>query len=446
MAIAPSVRSILPLGASTSERDHLVLGGCDAVELAERFGTPLYVYDEATIRARAREYLDGLRAAYPNALVLYASKAFSSPALLEIVKQEGLGLDVVSGGELHVALRVDFPSERIYFHGNNKAREELELALDHGVGRVVVDNLYELDLLAEVAAQRGRRQPILLRLTPGVEAHTHDYRKTGILDSKFGFPIATGQAEEAVRRALALPSLDLLGYHAHIGSQIFELEPYVESIRIVLGFARAMQRQLGVELREFSPGGGWGIAYTRTDDPQPVAELVATVAETVHRLTGYSGASGPRLVLEPGRSIVGTAGVALYRVGAIKRIPQVRTYVAVDGGMADNIRPALYQARYEALLANRMSAAPSEMVTVVGKYCESGDVLIRDVELPPLQPGDVLALPASGAYNLAMSSNYNHALKPAVVLARDGQARLIRRRQTYEDLLREELGYLPGQA
>jgi diaminopimelate decarboxylase len=439
MTLPAAARSILPLNSQVNAADHLVVGGCDVVELAQEYGTPLYVYDEQTIRARAREYVQGLRNAYPNGLVIYACKAFTSPALLDVLREEGLGLDVVSGGELYVAVRAAFPLDRVYFHGNNKSREELEMALDLGVGRVVVDNLYELDLLDQVARHRGKRQEVLLRLTPGVEAHTHDYRKTGILDSKFGIPITTGQAEDAVKQALSLPGIELLGFHSHIGSQIYEIEPYVESIRIVLEFARHMSERHGLQLREFSPGGGWGIAYTPEDDPQPIGELVATVAEAVNQMTGYAGKDAPRLVLEPGRSIVGSAAVALYTVGSIKRIPDVRTYVAVDGGMADNIRPAIYGARYEALLAGRMSAPAAETVTVAGKYCESGDVLIRDARLPELRPGDVLALPASGAYNLAMASNYNNALKPAVVMVKDGQARLIRRRQTFEDLVREEV-------
>ncbi len=438
LRLPPALAAILPLGATRNDAGHLVLGGCDCVALAEEYGTPLYVYDEATIRAQCREYLGGLRAAYPDALVIFAAKALGSPAIFQIVAQEGLGLDVVSGGELYAAQRAGVPLERVYFHGNNKSRTELEEALAAGVGRVVVDNLYELRLLAQLAAARGVRQPVLLRVGPGVEAHTHEYRKTGILDSKFSLPIVTGDAERAVAEALAAPGLELVGLHAHIGSQIFELEPYGETVRIVLQFAAEMQARHGLVLREFSPGGGWGIAYTEGDDPPQYGEAAAMVSGTVRAEAERLGLPLPRLVIEPGRSIVGRAGVALYTVGAIKDIPGVRRYAAVDGGMADNIRPALYGAEYRALLANRADTGPVERVTIAGKYCESGDVLIRDADLPALRSGDLLALPASGAYNLAMASNYNMAPKPAVVLVRDGTARLIRRRQTYEDLLREE--------
>jgi diaminopimelate decarboxylase len=427
--------SILPLDSRVDGEGHLIIGGCDTVDLADRFGTPLYVYDEATIRTRCREYRDSLADAYAHSLVIYASKAFTSPMLLQILKEEGLGLDVVSGGELHVAKVADFPMDTVYFHGNNKGPDELAMALDLKIGRIVVDSFYEIELLGRLAANRGVRAPIVLRLSPGIDAHTHDYRKTGILDSKFGFPISTGQAEEAVRAAMATPSLDLIGFHAHVGSQIFELEPYQETISVVLDFAAEMRDRHGVELRELSPGGGWGIAYTPEDDPEPTSKVGTMVGETVHAELAKRGLGEPRVFIEPGRSIVGQSGVALYTVGGIKRIPGLRVYASVDGGMADNIRPAIYGARYEAIVANRADEPAEETVTIAGKYCESGDLLIKDVALPTLRSGDLLALPASGAYNLAMASNYNMALKPAVVLVKDGQARLMRRRQTYDDLL-----------
>ncbi|MCC7105135.1 MAG: diaminopimelate decarboxylase [Chloroflexi bacterium] len=434
MTLSVSAR-VLPLSAGLSSNGHLAIGGCDTVALAAEFGTPLYVYDELTIRTRCREYRAAIQSVQPDALVLYASKAFSSRMVLQIANEEGLGLDVVSGGELFMAQSVDFPSERIYFHGNNKSPDELRMALETGVGRIVVDSFYELELLDRLANERGLRQPILLRLSPGVEAHTHDFRKTGILDSKFGFPISTGQAREAVERAVRGDGLELLGYHCHIGSQIFELEPYIEATEIAFSFARSMRDEFGVEPREYSPGGGWGVAYTDVDDPWPIPEIVAQVGEGIGQLGARFDLGQPRMVIEPGRSIVGQAGVALYTVGAIKKIPDLRTYVSVDGGMADNIRPAIYGAAYEAIVANRPEADRTEVVTVAGKYCESGDLLIKDIDLPPLVSGDILALPTSGAYNLAMSSNYNQALKPAVVLVRDGQARLMRRRQTFDDLL-----------
>jgi diaminopimelate decarboxylase len=435
VAMAPG---ILPLSAQVGAEHRLELGGCDTVDLAREFGTPLYVYDEETIRARCREYRSAIEAVYPDALVLYASKAFTGPMILQIVQQEGLGLDVVSGGELFTALSIGFSPDRIYFHGNNKSPEELRMALDREVGRIVVDSFHELELLEQLAGERGRRQQILLRLSPGVEAHTHDFRKTGILDSKFGFPISTGQAEEAVRQAARSANLELLGYHCHIGSQIFELEPYVEATEIAFEFASRMRERYEVEVREYSPGGGWGVAYTPEDDPWPIGEIVSQVGHALQQASGKHQLGSPRMVIEPGRSIVAQAGVALYTVGAIKRIPGLRTYASVDGGMADNIRPAIYGARYEALVANKADLERTETVTIAGKYCESGDLLIKDIALPPLESGDLLAIPSSGAYNLAMASNYNQALKPAVVLVRDGQARLMRRRQTFDDLLTGE--------
>jgi diaminopimelate decarboxylase len=436
LAIAPG---ILPRTAEVSSSHHLLIGGCDLVELAQRFGTPLYVYDEQTIRAHCREYRAAIEAVYPDAVVLYASKALSNLAVLQIVHQEGLGVDVVSGGELFAVLRAGVSPESVYFHGNNKSRDELTMALDHGVGRVVVDGFHELEMLDELATERGQRQPILLRLSPGVEAHTHEFRKTGILDSKFGFPIATSQAEQAVERAARARGLDLLGYHCHIGSQIFELEPYEEATKIVFEFASQMRQRHGVEVREYSPGGGWGVAYTEQDDPWPIGEMISKVGHALQQSSARYGLGSPRMVIEPGRSIVAQAGLALYTVGAIKRIPGVRTYVSVDGGMADNIRPAIYGARYEALAANKADSPRTETVTIAGKYCESGDVLIKDIALPPLESGDILAVPASGAYNLAMASNYNQAPKPAVVLVNDGQARLICRRQTFDELLAGEV-------
>ena len=432
VAMAPG---ILPLTAEVGPNHHLTIGGCDTVDLARRFGTPLYVYDEQTIRTRCREYRAAIEAVYPEALVIYASKAFTSPMLLQIIREEGLGLDVVSGGELYVALSVKFPPESIYFHGNNKSPDELEMALEHGVGRVVVDSFHELTLLDQLAQRHGKRQQILLRLSPGVEAHTHDFRKTGILDSKFGFPISTGQAEDAVRQASQARGLELLGFHCHIGSQIFELEPYVEATEVCFDFASRMQREYGLQLQEYSPGGGWGVAYTAQDDPWPISEIVSKVGHALEQASARHELGSPRMVIEPGRSIVAQAGVALYTIGAIKQIPGLRTYASVDGGMADNIRPAIYGSEYEAIVANRADAARTDRVTIAGKYCESGDILIKDIDLPPLQSGDLLALPTSGAYNLAMSSNYNQALKPAVVLVKDGQAQLMRRRQSYEDLL-----------
>ena len=430
---------VLPVSADVSDTGVLAIGGVSVTELARDFGTPLYIYDEATLRTNMRRYVEALHAGYPNALPLYASKAYSDPHVVKIAAEEGMGLDVVSAGEIAVALAAEFPLERIYFHGNNKLPEELTYALEVGVGRIVVDNFNEIDLLNTIAGEAGKSAKILLRIGPGVEAHTHDYIKTGALDSKFGFALPIGQAEEAVKRAQAAPNLDLIGIHAHIGSQIFDIEPYVDTLDLLIQFAREMTGKYGLDLQELSPGGGWGIRYTGADDPPPIEDLANTVTATVKDRMAALGWNLPRLVVEPGRSIVGQAGVGLYSVGSSKTIPGVRKYVAVDGGMADNIRPALYDALYTVLVGNRMHDPAEETVTIAGRYCESGDVLFKDVEMPKLNPGDLIAVPSSGAYCLAMSSNYNLVPRPAVVLVNDGNARLIRRRETLDDLIQPHL-------
>ena len=438
--IDAALRPVLPLTAAVNAAGHLEVGGCDAVDLAQRFGTPLYVFDEADLRERCREFRREFGARLPDVSVLYASKAYLGKALAALLADEGLGLDVVSGGEVAMARGAEFPLERAYFHGNNKSRAELAEAMEAGVGRVVIDNFQDIGLLNEVAQERGRRQPVLVRVTPDVDAHTHSHITTGVLDSKFGLPLAGGEAEEAVRQALAAPGLEVVGIHCHIGSQVFETEPYVQAIDKALAFAAEMSRRHGLRLREFSPGGGFGLQYTRDEAPPAIAAYAETIAEAVKAACRRHGLDLPRVVVEPGRSIVGRAGVALYTVGARKEIPGVRTYVAVDGGMADNIRPAIYGSKYEALAAGRPLAGPEETVTIAGKYCESGDVLISDARLPRLEPGEVLAIPAAGAYCLAMASNYNLSLRPAIVFVRDGQARLVRRRETYEDLMACEVG------
>jgi len=419
------------------ESNHIILGGCDTVALAGEYGTPLYVFDEATLRAKCADYRKEFARRYADSLVIYAAKAFINRALAQVFMEEGLGLDVVSGGELSIARSVDFPMAMVYFHGNNKSRHELELATRSGVGRIVVDNFYELSLLDEVASQNGVRQEILLRLSPGVDPHTHAHLATGAMESKFGFPMA--QAEEAVIRAMSSSSLELKGLHFHIGSQILELSPYKQAIEIVLRFAAEMGSKHGFRLEEFSPGGGLAIAYTENSPAPSVAEFAEVIVSSLSLESEKLGLEPPRLIVEPGRSIVGLAGVALYTVGATKEVPGLRKYVSVDGGMADNIRPALYNARYEAVVANKAEADVLEQVNIAGKFCESGDVLIRDIDLPKLEPGDVIAVPCSGAYCLSLASNYNASLKPAIVLVKDGEARLIRRRQSYEDLMSHDI-------
>jgi diaminopimelate decarboxylase len=430
------------LWPQTTERDDdgsLRLGGVPLVDLAERFGTPLYVFDETTLRCRARTAVCAFARVYPRTRVLYAGKALLSIPIVAILREEGLGLDVVSGGELFAGLRAGVPASAITFHGNNKSEQELREAIAAGVGLIAVDNHFELATLTHLTAQLGTTVPVLLRLNPGVDVHTHDKIKTGVIDSKFGFPIWNGDAATAVERVVAIPGLDLVGYHAHLGSQLFDADTMRVAIDVMIEFAAAMRQRHGVTPRVVSPGGGFGIAYGEGESEADFDDWAAAVASTMTAACERSGLPLPELAVEPGRAIVGPSAVALYRVGAIKNIPGVRRYVSVDGGMADNIRPTLYGARYTAALANRAETGPWQRVTIAGKYCESGDVLIEDVALPELASGDLLAVPSAGAYCLAMASNYNHALRPAVVLVKEGAVRLVRRRETYEDLVATEV-------
>ena len=425
---------VFPDTTDTNAAGHLTLGGCDALDLVEQYGTPLYVLDEVTLRARCRQFADAFAARYPNSKAVYASKAYINPALARIVAEEGLGLDVVSGGELAVAVAGDVPLGHVYFHGNNKTPAELEEAVAAGIGRIVVDSFHELDLLERICAGVGKTQDILVRVSPGIDPHTHAYTTTGVIDSKFGFSIQTGDAEQAIVQALAAPHLNLRGLHFHLGSPIFELEPYQAATDLVLRFAAGLREQ-GLDLQEFSPGGGFAIAYTRNDRPPAPDDYAEAIVGTLTATCAELGMEQPSLVVEPGRSIIGPAGVALYSIGAIKHIPGIRTYVSVDGGMGDNIRPALYQATYEVLSANRPAAEPDATVTIAGKYCESGDVLATDVLLPSPAAGDVIAIPAAGAYCPSMASNYNLNPRPPIILVRDGESRLIRRRESYADLM-----------
>lgn len=436
-----------PIGARMDEDEELWLGGCAASELAERFGTPLYVFDEATLRQRSQAYQAALKRRYPaSAQTAYAAKAYLCLALAQLFAEEGLDIDVVSAGELHVALRGGFPAARVHFHGNNRSAGELAQALEAGVGRIAVDNFHELELLAALTASRGsNRLPIWLRLAPGVQAHTHAHIQTGQVDTKFGFTIAGGDAERALLRAMSAPGIEVVGVHAHIGSQIYQAETLATAASRLIEFAAQMRSRHGFILAELSPGGGWGVPMVEGDPAAPIESFVATLAQAVVAACRAAGLELPHLALEPGRSLVAQAAVALYRVGARKEIPGVRTYVSVDGGMADNIRPALYEAKYTARrVVNRKSQiaerkSDHERVTIAGRFCESGDILIRDIVLPRLEPGDLLAIPMAGAYTLAMASNYNLAPRPAVVLVRDGQPRLMQRRETLEDLLARDL-------
>ena len=430
--------SLFPFSANVNANDHLTLGGCSAADLASEFGTPLYVYDEETLRGMCREFTSAFSSRYGDTKVVYASKAYINPALARLMAEEALGLDVVSGGELAIGEAVSFPPEDIYFHGNNKTPDELAQALDYGVGRIVVDNHYELKVLDDLARDRGVMQDVWLRVSPSVDPHTHVHTTTGTLDSKFGLAIDTGDAAEAVRHAIAAPNLDLVGLHFHLGSPIFELEPYSIAIDTVLTFASHFKDD-GLVLKEFSPGGGFAIGYVAEQLPPPIGDYAEVITNAVKRRCADLGFDEPRLVVEPGRAIVGRAGVALYSVGAIKDIPDVRKYVSLDGGMGDNIRPALYEAQYEAVVANRMSAPDEEAVTLAGKFCESGDVLVRDIRLPSLEPGDIVAIPSSGAYAPSMASNYNLNPRPAIVMVKDGTPRLIRRRETFADMMAADI-------
>ena len=429
---------LFPVTADVNGRDHLAIGGVDVLDLVAEYGTPLYLYDETTLRGICSEFVGEFTGRYPNTRVLYASKAFVNPAIAKLVTEEGLGFDVVSGGEIAIAQASGVPPENVYFHGNNKTPSELEAALDYGIGRVVIDNFYELDELDRIAGARAVRQDVMVRVSPGVDPHTHEKTTTGILDSKFGLSIETGDAATAIRQAIASPNLDLVGVHFHLGSPIFELEPYVIAIDTVLTFLADFIDE-GLDLQEFSPGGGFAIGYVRDQLPPSVATYAEVITSTVKARCADLGFGSPKLLVEPGRAIVGRAGVAVYTVGAIKDIPTVRKYVSLDGGMGDNIRPALYGAAYEAVVANRVSDAPAETVTLAGKYCESGDVLIKDIELPVLESGDVIAIPSSGAYAPSMASVYNLNPRPPIVMVANGESRLIRRRESYQDLMIQDV-------
>lgn len=419
-----------------NECGHLEIGGCDCVELAKEFGTPLYVMDEALIRENCRRYKNAFAQNYPaEARVCYAGKAFLTLAMCRLVDEEGLYLDVASGGELFTALQAKFPPERIYLHGNYKSDEELRMAVRNKIGRVVVDCAEELERLNSIAERNGTVADIVLRLTPGVEAHTHEYIRTGQIDTKFGFHIENGLALEAVKKALSLGHLRLHGFHCHIGSQIFEVEPYRIAIEQMFSFAAIARSETGFVMKELNLGGGLGVRYTPDDDPPSIETFVAAICEAVKENASRFGFELPTLAVEPGRSIVGEAGTTLYTIGVVKEIPKVRIYVSVDGGMSDNPRPALYGARYFAIIANKANREPNKTVTVVGKHCES-DTLIKDIPLADPQPGDILAVFTTGAYHYSMASNYNRFPRPAVIFVKDGKVKVVVRRETYDDLLK----------
>ena len=412
--------------------------GCDTVYLAKKYGTPLYVISENYIMDRIAEIKKDFIKKYKNVAAVYASKAFLTKEMARIIKREGIGMDVVSGGELYTAMKVDFPKDKIVFHGNNKTIHELEMAVGNEVGRIVVDNLYELDLLAKIAKQYNKRVNILYRVTPGVNSHTHKYIQTGQVDSKFGIPIG-GKIYEAIEKAMNLNSINLLGFHFHIGSQILDNKTYLEAIEVITKIMKEAKDRFGFETKELNTGGGYGIQYAGEEQRKPISFYTDPIMNQIQKNCRDYDLKVPRIIIEPGRWIVGEAGITLYTIGSIKEIPNIRTYVSVDGGMTDNPRPSLYEAKYEGIIANKFYKEPNQVVTIAGKCCESGDILIWDLKVPQIETGDTLAILSTGAYNYSMTSNYNKIPRPAVVMVRDGKDRLIVKRESYEDMLRNEI-------
>ena len=423
-----------------NEKNHLTIGGADTLELAKKFGTPVIVYDENEIRKNCRAFVSSIEDNYGgNGLVLYASKAFSCKEMYRLVNSENMGVDVVSGGELYTALSTGFPAEKIYFHGNNKKYDEIEYAVDSGVGRIVVDNLTELENLNKIACEKGKKVGIMFRIKPGIDAHTHNFIRTGQIDSKFGLALETGEAMQGVKEALKMEHIELKGLHCHIGSQIFDIDPFELAAQVMLKFMKDIKDETGVVLSELNLGGGFGIKYLVDDKPQPYTEYMRRVAKTVKASAEEYGLPVPFILIEPGRSVVGAAAVTLYTVGAVKHIPDVRTYVSIDGGMGDNPRYILYQSSYEVVCANKMNEEKTLTATVAGKCCESGDLIQENVKLPQVEPGDTLAVLSTGAYNYSMASNYNRIPRPPVVMVKDGEARLIIKGESYEDLVRNDI-------
>ncbi|MFW6309199.1 MAG: diaminopimelate decarboxylase [bacterium] len=424
---------------SVGDDDILYIGDVSVKKLVEQFDTPLLVMDEKKIRSNLQEYLESFAQNYPRYRVAYAGKAMLNKALCKILEDEGASLDVVSGGELYTALQADFPVEKIYFHGNNKLESEIELALDNNVGRFVVDNFHEAHLINQLAEKKGHKANCLVRITPGIEAHTHEYIQTGQIDSKFGVGFAEDQALNLIEEIHNSPNLNFVGLHAHIGSQIFEIEPYAKLIEIIFDFCAEIEEKIGVLVDELNLGGGLGIGHIPVEDPPAINDLIETISQKVKNESEKRNYKLPKLIVEPGRSIVGNAGTTLYQVGSIKQVPGLTKYVAVDGGMTDNIRPALYEASYTAIAAEKCSKKPEEEVTIAGKCCESGDILIEGIKLPHLEAGEIIAIPCTGAYTFAMSSNYNKNTKIGVVLVKDGQAREIVKRQSYDHMIQNEV-------
>ena len=425
---------------SINSENHLVIGQHDTVELAKKFGTPLYVLDEDLMRDNCRAYKNAIDTYYDgHGLVLFASKALCTMYTGRLVAEEGLGADVVSGGELYTLYKAGFPMEKVFFHGNNKTPDEIELALNCGVGHIVVDNKYELELLNRIANEKNVNQRILFRIKPGIDAHTHDFVKTGQIDSKFGVALENGEAYEIHKLALSMSNIQIDGVHCHIGSQIFDVEPFCEAAKVMIGFIADLYDKLGIKVKILNLGGGFGIKYTATDDPIAPSEYIHKVTNVVKVLAQEKGIDLPFLVFEPGRSIVASAGITLYTVGCVKEIENVRTYVSIDGGMCDNPRYILYGSKYTAVLANNASAEPVAPITIAGKCCESGDLIQEHVMMPQIHVGDTLAVLATGAYNYSMSSNYNRIPRPPIVAVSGNEAKIIVKRETYDDLIKNDV-------
>lgn len=425
---------------SVNDQGHLTIGGCDTLKLAEEFGTPLYVLDETTIRNTCRAYVNSFKKYYGgNGMPLYASKVLSCKELCRIANEENLGLDVVSGGEIYTAVQAGFPMEKVHFHGNNKTADEIRYALDVNIGKFVVDNLYELELLNRICEEKNKTANISFRIKPGVDAHTHNFIRTGQIDSKFGFALETGEAFEAVKKALTYDNVCLKELHCHIGSQIFDIDPFVTAAEIMLDFMGKIKDELGVVISELNLGGGFGIMYTKEDEPVPYEEYMEKVSVAVKAKAAEHNLPVPYIYIEPGRSVVGEAGITLYTVGGKKEIPDVRTYVSIDGGMTDNVRYALYQSAYTVVNADKADKEPDEIVTVAGKCCESGDLIQEHTKVASVEVGDTLAVLSTGAYNYSMASNYNRIPRPAMVMVKDGEARVIIKRESYEDLMKNDI-------
>ncbi len=429
---------ILHPSFTINDAGHLAIAGCDAVELAREYGTPAYIMDEDAVRSMCRIYRQAMDR-YGDGLPLFAGKALCVSGIYRIIAEEGLGADVVSGGELYTALMAGFPMEKVFFHGNNKPDAEIAMAVDAGLGYFVVDNREELEAVSAAAGKAGKTQKILLRITPGIDPHTHKKVITGSVDSKFGTAIATGQAMELVKTALKTPHIDLCGLHCHIGSQIFESQPFTDAADIMVRFMADIKRETGCELRELNLGGGLGVRYVESD-PQP--DYAARLDEITARVKADCEAAGlhlPRLMVEPGRSIVAAAGATLYTVGSVKQITGFKNYVSVDGGMPDNPRYALYSSAYTALIADRAGEKADFLCSLAGRCCESGDLLAEDIRLAPCRRGDILAVLVTGAYNYSMASNYNRVPRPPIVMVRGGKPYLLLRRESCEDLIRNDL-------